>query len=262
MPTYSFTCEICGTQCRRWAKDKPPRFCSRQCKGEAFIGRKKTKYSITPEMHEQIKYVYQTRTQTGEVKALAVKLGLPRWKISKYAQKQGWLPIIWKQPDWTEKELKILEGSARHTPEKIQKVLKKAGYSRSVTGIFLKRRRMRYLKNLNGQTARSVAKCFGVDDHCVTRWIQLGYLKAIKRGTKRTARQGGDQWYIRDKWIRNFIINCIDEIDIRKVDKYWFVDLLAGGDKGTGECKIQNDEDNEDFVDPEDLEIFEEAANY
>lgn len=46
--------------------------------------------------------------------------------------------------------------------------------------------------------------------------------------------QGGDIYFIRDKWVRDFILAYIAEIDIRKVDKYWFVDLLAGGNIGLG----------------------------
>jgi hypothetical protein len=47
---------------------------------------------------------------------------------------------------------------------------------------------MRYLQNLKGQSARSLALCLGEDDHFVTNAIRKGLLKAEKRGTKRTER--------------------------------------------------------------------------
>ena len=72
-------------------------------------------------------------------------------------------------------------------------------------------------------------RAIGVDDHCITRWIGLGYLQAKRRGTDRTPQQGGDIWYIKDRWVRDFVVDHVNEIDIRKVDKYWFVDLLAAG---------------------------------
>lgn len=272
MPAFDYICEICGTPGRAWRpKGQPPRFCSRACRKKGIVKGKKPKYVITPEMHREIEKTYKDITETGEVRKLAERLGLPRYKITKYAQLQGWIPMRKKEPDWSERELRILESSAHLSPERIQKNLKRVGYHRTVTGIVLKRKRMRFLKNKGGHSAHQVAACFGVDVKCITRWISLGYLKARRRGTARTSRQGGDIYYIKDAWIRDFIVNAIDEIDIRKVDKYWFVDLLAGKNLGIGECKIKNldspgepgnDDDNDEFKDLDTFGIFTEAANY
>lgn len=247
MPTFDFMCEVCGSQARGWRKDRPPRFCCRTCRNKGMMGKrtKPIKQPITPEMHERIRAVYQGMTGRGQVNKLARELGLPRRKITQHAIQQGWVAKKHKTPDWTERELRILETSAHLCLERIQKNLKKAGFSRSVTGIVLKRKRMRFLKNLGGQSARGLAECFGVDVHCIMRWIRLGYLKARKRGTNRTERQG-DHWYIKDMWVRDFIINCVDEIDFRKIDKYWVVDLLAGGYYGIGAMKIPGDTDYND----------------
>ena len=54
----------------------------------------------------------------------------------------------------------------------------------------------------------------------------MGWLKASQRDTSRTPRQG-EIFYIKDQWIREFIIESVSIIDFRKVDKYWFVDILA-----------------------------------
>ena len=187
----------------------------------------KTKYIISPDMHTEIQKVYQSMTGNGEVGELAIKFGLPRWKISRYALQQGWCAKCKKEPNWSEQELKILEGVAHLSPERIQIRLKKAGFSRSQNGIVLKRKRMRFLQNLKGMTSRTLAMCFGIDDHCITTWIEKGYLKAKKRGTKRTSKQGGDQWFIKEKWVRNFIVENVSIIDFRKVDKFWLVDILT-----------------------------------
>lgn len=162
----------------------------------------------------------------GEV---ARNLKLPRWKITRHAVLQGWIARTKKEPDWTERELGILERSAHLSPERIALRLKARGYRRSATGVVLKRKRMRFLHNLHGQSKRQVAQCFGVDDHAISRWIRLGYLVAKRRGTKRVEAQGGDHWFIKDRWIKEFIVNNVAEIDFRKVDKFWLVDLLAGG---------------------------------
>lgn len=72
-----------------------------------------------------------------------------------------------------------------------------------------------------------MASEFGVDIKVVTRWIDQGWLVAGRRGTKRVESQGGDQWWIKRKHVRDFVIESIGIIDIRKVDKVWFVDLLS-----------------------------------
>jgi len=81
-------------------------------------------------------------------------------------------------------------------------------------------------------SARKLAQCLGVDEHFVTRAITAGRLRAQKRGTSRSERQGGDIYYIRPRAIRDYIMENICEIDIRKVDKYWFVDALANREAG------------------------------
>ena len=96
-------------------------------------------------------------------------------------------------------------------------------------GIVLKLKRARCRASLEGFSARSVANCLGVDDHFVTRAIEAGRLRATRRGTARKPAQGGDIWWIREKHLRAYIVDNIWEIDIRKVDKYWFVDLLVNG---------------------------------
>lgn len=125
--------------------------------------------TITPEMHECIKKLYLDATGNGEVRAFARRHGIPRWKISKYAQRHGWVSTTSKSPDWSDEEIRILERHAHLVEESIQRYLKRAGYSRTVTAITLKRRRMRLLQNLEGMSARMLAQCLGVDESFVRR---------------------------------------------------------------------------------------------
>lgn len=186
------------------------------------------KYTITPEIHEKIKAVYLGAPARGQVKALAKKLQLPPWKISRYALRHGWIQTQKKPPLWSEQELSLLKSKAHLTPERIQIHLKKNGFKRSLTGIVLKRKRMRLLSNLKGQSATQVALCLGVDSQFVTRAIKAGELTANRRGTDRTDAQGGDMFFIKDSAIKKWIVENIHYIDIRKVDKYWFTDILTG----------------------------------
>ncbi len=192
-----------------------------------YKSKKPSRFLITPEIHEAIVRVYQCGTGNGQVRALAERFNYPRWKISRYAIQAGLIAKQKKEPDWNEREIHILELNAHRCPEVIQRKLKMVGFTRSVTGIVVKRKRERMLKNLEGMSAREFSHCLGVDDHFVIKAIKAGRLKAEQRGTKRTEAQGGDIYFIKDKAIKEYILNWINEIDIRKVAKYWFVDLLT-----------------------------------
>jgi len=194
------------------------------------------KYFFTPEMDEQIRRIYQTEVgikavaYAGPVKALAAKFGMPRWRVSRRALELGLLPIGKKDAPWTEQELEILERYAHLTPPRVQIRLKNAGFHRTQQAIQVKRKRSHIsINSADGYTGRELAECFGIDAHSVMRWIANGLLKARKRGTARTPQQGGDEYFIKDKWIRDFILSNVPLIDIRKCDKYWFIDLIANG---------------------------------
>jgi hypothetical protein len=230
MPTFQYNCETCGAERRAWRPPgHPPKFCSRRCaaRGSAGISRRPTRWSITPEIHEMIQKAYQTMSGNGQINQLAARLGYPRWKITRYAVKQGWVATQPKEPNWGGQEIDILERKAHLSPERIQIYLRRAEFNRSVTAIVLKRKRMRLPKNLAGMSACQLAECLGVDSHFVTRAIRDGRLRAIKRGTDRTSQQGGDIYFIKGKQIKEYIIGNIHEIDLRKVDKFWFVDVLT-----------------------------------
>lgn len=72
------------------------------------------KYPITPEIHAQIVTVYQRDTGNGQVRALAKRLGYPRWKITRYAIQAGLIAKEKKEPDWSDREIQILERQAHH----------------------------------------------------------------------------------------------------------------------------------------------------
>ena len=182
---------------------------------------------FTPEIDNLIREVYRTSTGNGEVKRLSERLNMPRWVIRRRAILLGVIEARIKEKPWSEQELHMLEKNALYTPEIIQRKLKKAGFIRSIVAIQVKRTRMEYAKQQIKCSARAWAECFGVDVKVLTRWIDKGLLKAQRRGTKRTEAQGGDEWYIKPKDIRSFIIENIGIIDIRKVDKFWLVDILT-----------------------------------
>lgn len=195
--------------------------------------------AVTPELHERIKRLYlEKRGHSGAVREFADKVGLPRWKVTRYAIDRGWIPKQPRDPVWSAEELAIMERNAHHCPAVIRLKLKAAGFSRTTAGIVLKRKRMRMLQNIEGMSANQLALCLGEDIHFVLRAIRHGLLKAQRRQTERTPQQGGDTFLIREKHSRDFILDNLNMIDLRKVDKYWFVDLLTnGGARNTRESE-------------------------
>jgi len=245
MPQHEVHCP-CGQKSMiyRSPKQPVPRFCNMECRRLLYAGSgKKKKYVFTPEMDAEIREVYQKAVympgfhRTAPVKRMAQRFKIHRWTISKRAGELGVRTIIKKEPDWSEDELKLLARQAHKHAGVIQRHLKKAGYHRSVQGIVLKRKRMHLLQGLEFETARSLAGCLGIDEHAVIRYIRKGMLKAMRRGTKRTWRQGGDHYLIKPRNIRKFIIENVSLLDFRKIDKFWLVDLLAGGNTGLGPMK-------------------------
>jgi hypothetical protein len=68
-----------------------------------------------------------------------------------------------------------------------------------------------------------------VDAHKITYWINRKMLVATRRGTARSESQGGDTYWITHRAVREFVLRYPDEIDLRKVEKWWFLDLVTAG---------------------------------
>ncbi len=186
------------------------------------------KYVFTPAMDATIAYAYRTLTPRGRVvQALATTLNMPAWRIKRRARELAAFEPCVRVPVWSPQELRILEANARFSPETIQRRLLKQGFARSVAAIVLKRKRLRLVRDLGGFSACQVALGFGVDPKTVSRWIDSGLLRAERRGTRRTERQGGDMYFVTASAVRDFIVRHIGIIDIRKVEKVWFVDILV-----------------------------------
>ena len=70
------------------------------------------------------------------------------------------------------------------------------------------------------------AEFLGLDLHWVLKHIRSGLLEAEKI---RQDRQGKTNYYIKEEDLRTFIINNPNLIDLRKVEKYYFIELVANG---------------------------------
>jgi len=185
------------------------------------------KYVFTPEMDKEVLYTYSINTDNKpRLINLAKKFNMPRWAIYQRALKIGAVKSSHQKVKWQDEEIKILERNAQYTPLTIKKRLAKAGFQRSTASIVLKRKRMRLFSNLEGMSACLCAQFLGVSLRIVLNHIKAGLLRAE---IIRYDQQGKANYYIREKNLRSFIINNPDVIDLRKVEKYYLIELLANG---------------------------------
>ena len=91
----------------------------------------------------------------------------------------------------------------------------------------LKAKRLGLRKHGEGYTACSLAQALGVDPHWVLARIRTGQLRASHRHTDRTVAQGGDSWLITEEAVVSFLKRHPNEVDLRRIDSLWFMDLLS-----------------------------------
>ena len=73
-------------------------------------------------------------------------------------------------------------------------------------------------------SASGLANIMGIDDHTIANWIAKGLLKA----TRKDSDCKNSTYQILPKDVRDFIKSNVAIVDLRKVDKFWLVDLLTG----------------------------------
>ena len=160
-------------------------------------------------------------TVRGRSKSIVAKLGVPTWAVKRRAAALGLSRP--KDRPWTQEEEEYLERNYHRIS--IKALARRL--ARSMTAVRLKAKRLRLRKNGEGYTACSLAVALGVDPHWVLCRIRAGKLCATHRNTERTPDQGGDSWLITEAAVVAFIRSCPYELDLRKVDQLWFMDLLT-----------------------------------
>ncbi len=165
----------------------------------------------------------------GEVAALADRFGVPRWWLSNRARKLGLTVAHKKEPNWTEAENALMKRAPLHDPDKAAEMFREHGFTRTPTAIVVRAKRLGLSRRATRETlsARAAARILGIDDKGITAACISGDLKAGRRGSKRLAQQGGDAWAITRADLRAYVLDNIECVDLRKVDKVEFVFLIA-----------------------------------
>jgi hypothetical protein len=172
-------------------------------------------------------YLRQRMGDRAALNLVSRQLGWTRSAVCKRGAELGVARV--KESAWSDQELEILDRFGHLAPSGVQRKLAGSGFARSVAAIQVKVNRNRIKSNLDGYSACQLADAMGVDVRKVLRWIQQRALRAERRGTGRTAEQGGDTWWISDRSVRRFILRCPEEIDLARVEKIWFLNLLTEG---------------------------------
>jgi len=160
-------------------------------------------------------------TVPGRSQMLADRLRAPRWAVNRRAAALGLSRP--KDRPWSPDEEAYLESNFHHIS--VRALARRFG--RSTTAVKLKAKRLGLRKYEDGYTACSLAEALGVDPHWVLARIRSGRLRASHRQTERKPEQGGDSWFITDEAVINFVRDHPYEIDLRKVDNIWFMDLIS-----------------------------------
>lgn len=164
----------------------------------------------------------------GECNDFADRHGLPRWWVTKRATRLGLVIPHKKEPPWSERERALMPTLPLHDVEKCAEIMREHGFVRSPTAIMVMAKKMDLSRRYRDtMSATAVSRILGVDAKSVTREILAGDLVAEKRETNRLAQQGGDPWSVTAANLRRYILTHLQRIDLRKVDKFAFVQIVA-----------------------------------
>ncbi len=159
---------------------------------------------------------------------LARQLGEPRWLISQRCNKLGLTRPRKKEPPWTAAEDELMKQVPLHTADRCSEIFRAHGFNRTATAIRVRAKRLNLSCRQKGAfSATSAAKILGLDGKTVAIYCLDGIIKSSRRGTKRLPQQGGDVHSIERADLRQFVIDNLELIDFRKVEKFALVDLLV-----------------------------------
>lgn len=164
---------------------------------------------------------------------LARWLKVPVGTIRKWSQQLG--VARQRDPRWTEEEIAYLEKNLLKMS--FEEIAWKLG--RTVTAVRTKANRLSlYRMDVNGYTLKDLMLGLGIRDHNkVDKWIERGWIKGKKLPTSDHAAH--QPWCFSPAQIREFVLAHPEEIDLRRVEKIWFIDIIAGP-RGLGRLDAPN----------------------
>ena len=183
-------------------------------------GQIRKKYEWTADRDELLRTRYDGIIK-GRAAEIATVLGWPTWVIKRRAAELGLTYHLDPKPWTKEEEAFLLEHVGSRLLPWIARQL-----HRSVTSVKMKCRHMELsLRYREGYTLRELELCFGCDHRVIEGWVREEKLHIRRRGTERAH----DAWYVTDTDLLRFITDHPLAFPLRKVDQFWFMDLVTGG---------------------------------
>lgn len=186
------------------------------------------KYVWTPATDAVLRERYQPQVR-GRVAELAKELGFPGWLVRRRAALLG-LTREAKARAWTPAEVAFITQHASHrTAAWIARHM--PGGRRTLASVVLKLRRLGISQHVSdGYTARQVGVGFGVDSHCVGRWVRAGLLQGERRAQRQElramSRPQQSPWRISASNLLAFALEHPEAYDFAKVDQEFFLSLV------------------------------------
>lgn len=160
----------------------------------------------------------------------AIQVGRPKWWVCKRAIALGLAQPVLRQPEWTPAEDELVRSLAHLAPANIARKMKAAGHPRSPAAVTVRLKRLgvsrRQARLDEGVlSANQLAGVMGVDVKTVLRWIERENLPAVRRQMNDDEASRGS-YEIAAPRLRSWLAGHAALVDLRKVDKYWFFDLV------------------------------------
>lgn len=188
-------------------------------------------HKLTPERAAYMREHYRP-SERGTSLNCATVLGVPKWRVCRWAAELGLTGQTNKGPDWTAADEAFLEQhiGTRH-PNWIAKKL-----GRSVTAVIVKSKRLSISRRgaRTWYTASQVAEGFGVDPSTAMRWIERGWLPAKHEGQDYPNGKAA-AWRVEHAAVRRFVQQHPNAYTLAKVNQAWFLDVVFDGAIGSQE---------------------------
>jgi hypothetical protein len=182
------------------------------------------KWLPSADIDAQITAGYRAASKRGDIKALAARVGRPKWWVCRRAVALGLTHERIKPQAWSRAEKAILEEHASCVIATIRRKLKDAGFSRSDTAIAVQMKRARIDRtDPDSWNAADLGALLGVNGKTVCDWIERRGLVAVNKGTR--VPHGTHR--VTRKALRAWLATHHGYVDLRKVDQpgFWGVVL-------------------------------------
>lgn len=182
---------------------------------------------------EALRLRIPTCTARGQLEALAVAVGRPAWWVYRRAVALGLVYPRRKRDVWTPAEDAILAAAPHLGTRTLQRRLKAAGHQRSEVAVAVRLRRLRLsVVEPDTFTTGELAPLMGVSETTVRGWITREGLPARTTPGSQAARP---QYRIRVQQLRQWVASHAQLVDLRRVDRFWFIDLAFGKFERSGQ---------------------------